>query len=269
MNVRDCYRILRVPHGAGLDEIKSSFRQQAFKLHPDLNPGQDAARKFRELNEAYVLLTRSVQQEAAKGTRGNKGSAAGTQDKPGPGASRAEAAGAYERQSRNGATGNTGTTANGARPTSEAGQGAFHYKEEEVLSDLLKDPFARKVFEDIYQQIRTSQPARRPAKVSRKSIQLDWGGRSFSLDLSRGIKARVGDWFRHQLDDEQTLTFPAHLLIPGRIIRLDISSRFSKPKTIEVRLPYDFAIGKPIRLKGLGRTIGPMKGDLYLRILAK
>ncbi|MGE4293478.1 MAG: DnaJ domain-containing protein [Desulfovibrio sp.] len=269
MNVRDSYRILQVRPGAGLDEIKSAFRRQAFKLHPDLNPGRDAARQFRELNEAYVLLTHTLREDPKQGA----GASMGTQSSPGPQprAGRAEAAGAYERQSRTQAGPKTGTNG-GSRSGAEAhnaGRSTFHYKEEEVLSDLLKDPFARKVFEDIYQQIRTSQPARRPEKVSRKSIQLDWGGRSFNLDLSRGLKTRVKDWLRHQLDDVQTLTFPAHLLIPGRIIRLDVSSRFSRKKTIEVRLPADFALGKPIRLKGLGRQIGPYKGDLYLRILAK
>ncbi|WP_022661871.1 J domain-containing protein [Paucidesulfovibrio longus] len=269
MNVRDCYRILKVQQGAGLDEVKSAFRKQAFQLHPDLNPGQDAARKFRELNEAYVLLTRTLKQEPPKSGRTGKGPQGKTG--PEPRADRAEAAGAYERQSRSGAGQRPGTDAGHKKPRndSDTGRGAFHYKEEEVLSDLLKDPFARKVFEDIYQQIRTSQPARRPEKVSRRSIQLDWGGRKFNLDLSRGLKTRIKDWLRHQLDDEQTLTFPAHLLIPGRLIRIDVSSRFSKPKTIEVRLPSDFAIGKPIRLKGLGRQLGPYKGDLYLRIAAK
>jgi molecular chaperone DnaJ len=39
--------------------------------------------------------------------------------------------------------------------------------------------------------------------------------------------------------------------------------------TLEVTLPPDFAPGRPIRLKGLGRHFGPWKGDLYLHLLAK
>lgn len=264
MNIRDCYHILNVPQGAGLDEVKRAFRKQAFKLHPDLNPSPDAADRFRRLNEAYVILSRSLEQEPGSQEQRFK-----TKKPPenGPGTSRAAGAEAYERQRR--ASTNATGKSRASRPREEPRQRAFHYKDEEVLSDLLKDPFARKVFEDIYSQIRDSRPSRRPAKVSRRSIQLDWGGRSFNLDLSRGVKTRVKDWLRHQLDDEQTLTFPGHLLLPGRTIRLDVSSRFSKARTIEVRLPADFAVGRPIRLKGLGRSLGPFKGDLYLRILAK
>ncbi|MEF2145024.1 MAG: DnaJ domain-containing protein [Desulfovibrionaceae bacterium] len=267
MNIRDCYRILNVPQGAGSDEVKAAFRRLAFKLHPDLNPSHDAAHKFRELNEAYVLLSRSMSDGSAKTNNRAK-------TDPGPTQSRTQAADAYERQQRaaGGPRRNASGRADASGNTDRASRArtSSHNKEEEVLSDLLKDAFARKVFEDIYSQIRTSRPMHRPAEVSRKSIQLDWGSRRFSLDLSKGLKQRVKDWVQNQLDDEQTLTFPGHLLIPGRIIRLDVRSRFSrKAKTIEVRLPADFALGKPIRLKGLGRSIGPFKGDLFLRIMAK
>jgi curved DNA-binding protein CbpA len=37
MNVKDCYRILKVPAGANLEEVKAAFRQQAFRLLPELN----------------------------------------------------------------------------------------------------------------------------------------------------------------------------------------------------------------------------------------
>lgn len=271
MNLRDCRRILNVPPEAGLEEVKSAFRRRAFQLHPDLNPGKDAAHQFRELNEAYVLLTRELKADTSRNAR-NAGRRNG--EDQGPKAGRAEAAGAYARQSRNGAgtdAGPQGTSTRQERATRtrSAGRGPFRYREEEVLGDLLKDPFARQVFEDIYRKIRTSQPARRPATVSRRSIRLDWGGRSFHLDLSRGLGRRVADWFRGQLDDEQTLSYPARLLIPGRVIRLDVAARFSKTRTIEVRLPADFLPGRPIRLRGLGRKLGPYQGDLYLRITAK
>ena len=60
MNIRDCHRILQVPPQANLDEVKAAFRKLAFKLHPDLNPSPQAAEQFRELNEAYILLTLSL-----------------------------------------------------------------------------------------------------------------------------------------------------------------------------------------------------------------
>ena len=79
----------------------------------------------------------------------------------------------------------------------------------------------------------------------------------------------VKSWLRGQLDDEQTVSYPAHAVGPGKLLRLTVSSRFGDPKTIEITLPPDFVVGRPVRLKGLGRKLGPFTGDLYLRVLAK
>jgi DnaJ-class molecular chaperone len=55
--MRDPYEILGVPKGATAKDVKSAFRKQAKKLHPDANK-QDpkAAGKFAELNAAYEIL---------------------------------------------------------------------------------------------------------------------------------------------------------------------------------------------------------------------
>ena len=72
------------------------------------------------------------------------------------------------------------------------------------------------------------------------------------------------------MDHEQIVYFPATHLLPGRKIRITVEQSFSDgPKTIEVTLPRDFVVGRPIRLKGLGRKLGPLTGDLLLKVLAK
>src|SRR6187549_3524036 len=55
--MRDPYEVLGVAKGANAAAIKSAFRKQAKKLHPDANK-QDpkAASKFAELNAAYEIL---------------------------------------------------------------------------------------------------------------------------------------------------------------------------------------------------------------------
>jgi molecular chaperone DnaJ len=57
MSDRDYYDILGVGRGASDDEIKSSFRKLARQYHPDVNKEPDAEEKFKELNEAYGVLS--------------------------------------------------------------------------------------------------------------------------------------------------------------------------------------------------------------------
>jgi molecular chaperone DnaJ len=59
MSNRDYYEILGVGRNASLDEIKASFRKLARQYHPDVNKESDAEEKFKEINEAYGVLSDS------------------------------------------------------------------------------------------------------------------------------------------------------------------------------------------------------------------
>jgi len=55
---RDYYDVLGVSKTAAEDDIKSAYRKLARKYHPDVNPGDKSAEeKFKELNEAYEVLS--------------------------------------------------------------------------------------------------------------------------------------------------------------------------------------------------------------------
>ena len=56
---KDYYKILGVSKGAGADEIKSAYRKKAKEFHPDINKSPDASDKFKEINEAYEVLSDS------------------------------------------------------------------------------------------------------------------------------------------------------------------------------------------------------------------
>ncbi len=54
---RDYYEVLGVDRTATRDEIKHAYRKLALKFHPDKNKDPGAAAKFRELAEAYAVLS--------------------------------------------------------------------------------------------------------------------------------------------------------------------------------------------------------------------
>lgn len=57
MQKRDYYEVLGVQRNASKDEIKSEYRKLALKYHPDRNKAPDAEEKFKEISEAYAILS--------------------------------------------------------------------------------------------------------------------------------------------------------------------------------------------------------------------
>ena len=57
MAKRDYYEVLGISRTASKDEIKSAFRRLAREYHPDVNDNPDAEEKFKEINEAYGVLS--------------------------------------------------------------------------------------------------------------------------------------------------------------------------------------------------------------------
>lgn len=57
MSKRDYYEVLGIQKNASAEEIKSAFRTLARQYHPDVNKASDAEEKFKEINEAYGVLS--------------------------------------------------------------------------------------------------------------------------------------------------------------------------------------------------------------------
>src|SRR5512144_1036037 len=59
MSNRDYYEILGIGRNANNDEIKAAFRKLARQYHPDVNKEDGSEEKFKEINEAYGVLSDS------------------------------------------------------------------------------------------------------------------------------------------------------------------------------------------------------------------
>ncbi|MDR2076260.1 MAG: DnaJ domain-containing protein [Desulfovibrio sp.] len=240
MILKECYTVLGLSEDALLPDVKSAYRRLAFSLHPDLNPDvPDAAQRFQELNEAYVLLSQAL--AVPGGPRQSEQTAR----------AREEARKAYEKA---------------RQQQGEKGDPPPEKSREEILADILHDPFARRVFEDIYSHIRHDDRPRASAGARSRSAAGQKGGaaeKKGSGPVLGGIKS----WLRRQIDEEQILRLPGEQIVPGARVRLQIRHGLSgDPQTVELTLPPEFAPGKAMRLKGMGRRLGNWRGDLYVRI---
>ena len=57
MKYKDYYEILGVARDADAAAIKSAYRKLARKYHPDVNKTKEAEEKFKDINEAYEVLS--------------------------------------------------------------------------------------------------------------------------------------------------------------------------------------------------------------------
>lgn len=287
LSLKECYEILKIDKHADLETLKSAYRKRAFELHPDLHPDNpDAGRQFQRLNEAYVALSAVLKPAAEKAASGKEAGAE-------PKADRAQEEKTQESPRQDNASQQAAAddAADKSDKNDKADKTTHAYAEEEVLRDLLNDPFARRVFEDIYSELHRQDAERAAAEAAaarkeeeaagaeprgmrrdpppakERRVDVSWMKNGPRKGLGLLFKNGVTGWLRHQIDEEQSFSLPTSMLLPGSRIRLRIRQGISgELVTVEIKLPHDFIPGKPVRLRGLGKRIGPWQGDLYLTL---
>jgi molecular chaperone DnaJ len=65
---RDYYEVLGIERSATAEEIKQAYRQLAMRWHPDRNPAPEATDRFREIAEAYAVLSDQTKRSAYDAT---------------------------------------------------------------------------------------------------------------------------------------------------------------------------------------------------------
>ena len=63
---KDYYSVLGVSKGATDDELKKAYRKMALKFHPDKNQSPGAEEKFKQIGEAYDVLSDPKKRQVSK-----------------------------------------------------------------------------------------------------------------------------------------------------------------------------------------------------------
>ncbi len=296
ISLQECYTILQIAQNSTLEDVKKAYRKRAFELHPDLNPNvADANYQFQRLNEAYVALSQileteegarkaSAKKEQEKQDKQDKAeNKAKAEQKPSDKSDNQEQDKKTQEKKQDKKEEKDNNTKSKAEAQRQRTASAA-YAKEDVLRDLLHDPFARRVFEDIYSEVSKQAkpsappppppPPPKPPKQDKQvkqatppTVEVEISDNNRLSHVANNFSGKVMGWFRQQIDEEQSIKMPASALFAGARIRLQIRRGLSDElSTVEIVLPKDFVAGKPIRLRGLGKKVGKWQGDLYLTI---
>ncbi|HWW05779.1 DnaJ domain-containing protein [Collimonas sp.] len=61
--MKDYYAVLGIDSDASIAALKNAYRKKASEFHPDRNTASDAPSRFREVQEAYDLLSDAVKRQ--------------------------------------------------------------------------------------------------------------------------------------------------------------------------------------------------------------
>lgn len=289
---KDFYAVLGVSKGADGTEVKKAFRKLARTLHPDHNPGDAKAEaKFKEVGEAYAVLSDPAQRQQYDQLRAMTG---GARFSAGPGGS-GGASGGFEDMfgglfGGGGAAGRPGGTR--VRYSQQGGGGGFE--------DLLGGMFGggggaaggggfRQPRPGIDLAATTTLPFRQAVEGS--TVTLGVESRNVTARIPAGVhdgqkirlrgKGRPGEPGGPAGDLVVTVRVTPHLLfsLEGINLRITLPVSFDEAAlgstvrvptfdgaTVRLRVPEGTPSGRVVRVRGKGITTSKGIGDLLVTV---
>lgn len=245
MQYKDYYEVLGIKRDSTESEIKSAYRKLARKYHPDVNKTKDAEQKFKDINEAYEVLSDKTKRQRYDNLGANWQDGANFTPPPG-----------FE---------NFGFSSAGQNIRFE-NMGGFSDFFSSLFGDLMggaRQSQARFDFQDFgaaFQQ----QPHKEQRHNPKRNDE--------NLDINQTLNITAKDLFERKPIPvsfkilEKCNQCNGHGFCP----HCNGTGIVSEQKHVNVKLPLGVVQGQKIRLKGEGKTSAyGQKGDLYFTINIK
>lgn len=249
MQYKDYYEILGVKRESTAAEIKSAYRKLARKFHPDVNKTKEAEQKFKDINEAYEVLSDKTKRQRYDSLGANWQDGANFTPPPG-----------YENFSFNFGQGGPG----GAQTFGFEGMGGFSDFFSSLFGDMMGGQAQRTssrrggMYEgfDFGQQQRPAQKAQ-----------------AVDLDITQTLHITAKDLYEKKPIPVKFKIMEKCPYCPpggGFCSHCGGTGIISEQKGVNVKLPIEVQDGQKIRLKGEGKSDNRgNKGDLYFKISIK
>ena len=243
MKYKDYYEILGVSRDADASAIKSAYRKLARKYHPDVNKTKEAEEKFKDINEAYEVLSDKNKRQRYDSLGSNWQSGADWTPPPG-----------FENFNFNFNQG-------GAQSFNFGGNSGFSDFFSSLFGDMMGGMSSQNMNQgfssfDFNNAQRTSRKSRTPEP-------------SENLDITKTLNVTAKELFDGKpISVTFTDVEKCHECNGGSYCpHCGGTGIISTPKTVKVKLPKGIEEGKKIRLKGEGKSDSyGRKGDLYFII---
>ena len=281
---KDFYAVLGVPKDADAQTIKKAYRKLARTMHPDHNPGDASAEaKFKEIGEAYAVLSDPEQRQQYDQLRAMAGGARFT---AGAG-SRGGAAGFEDLFGGMFAGGGPGPGTRVRYTTTGGGAGGF----EDILGGLFGGGFGAQRGPQPGADLAATVtlPFRQAAAGS--TVALGVEGRTVNARIPPGVrdgqkirlrgKGRPGENGAPAGDLVVTVHVTPHpvFTLEGDNLRLTVPVSFDEAAlgatievptldggTVRVKVPEGTPSGRTLRVKGKGITTSKGTGDLLVTV---